>query len=227
MPRTPQSKLFPNPQMNFTAGRYMPPSNNTAAQPSLFQRGDPYARNQPFSVRQALGSGGIPGASPSLLANSTAPGPQALGGELPGSIPIESQVERILGASAGLMPGPSGEPTPTSLDALRLLQEQKFGIDPSTPVSPTDGGPTVAASDLALAARALQPGVENNPFITPEGKKALARGGVPSFNQINPAFYRYSSPTVVQALQALYPMTQLFGPQDASFFANLFTPRGL
>lgn len=215
--------------MNFTAGRYMPPSNNTAAQPSLFQRSDPYARNQPFSVRQALGEG-IPGASPSLLANGTAPGPQTAGGAggaIPGDIPIGSQVERILQASAGLAPGPTGEPAPTALDALRLLQEQKFGIDPSTPVSPTDGAPTVAASDLALAAKKVFEGTEGNPFITPEGRKALERGGVPAFNQINPAFYRYSSPTLVQALQALYPMTQLFGPQDASFFANLFRPRGL
>ena len=212
--------------MNFTAGRYLPPSKNAAAQPSLFQRTDPYARNQPFSVRQALG-GNIPGAAPSAIANGVGPGPQAAGGQIPGEIPVESQVERILQASAGLMPGPTGEAAPTALDALRLLQEQKFGVpDPSTPVSTTPGAPTVAASDLALAARTVLEGVQGNPFITPEGKKALARGGVPAFNQINPAFYRYSSPTVIQALTALYPMTQLFSPEDPAFFANLFRPRG-
>lgn len=204
--------------MNFQAGRYLPPSNNTAAQPSLFQRSDPYARNQPFSPQQALG-GGIPGVAPSTVAQGASPQTQ-----LPGTIPIESQVERMLGAAAGLMPGPTGKPTPTSLDALKLLQEH---LPPPGP-PPDPGSPVVPNGDiLAADARAFLAGQANNPFITPEGKAALKEGSVPAFNQVNPAFYRYSSPTVVQALTGLYNQTGLFGPGDIPFFVNLFRPRGI
>lgn len=209
--------------MNFQAGRYLPPSNNVAAQPSLFQRADPYARNQPFSPAQALG-GGIPGVAPSTVANGAPGGPQAL--NEPGAIPFESQIERMLQASAGLIPGPTGQPAPTSLDVLRMLQEQKFGVqegpppDPRSPVNP-------AADILTQDARAFLAGQGNNPFITDEGKAALKAGSVPAFNQVNPAFYRYSSPTVVQALTGLYNQTGLFGPGDIPFFVNLFRPRGL
>lgn len=220
MPRTPDSKLFPNPAMNFTAGRYLPPSNNVAAQPSLFQRADPYARNQPFSVRQALG-GTVPGAAPSTVANGAGQ-PQAQGqGTIPGDIPIQSQIQRILMEDAGLIPPATGAPESTSLDALLLMQkyqtEQEQGAN--TPI--------VGQSDLAAAAKLVLEGVQGNPFITPAGKKALASGAVPQFNQINPAFYRYTTPSVVQALMGLYPMTGLFGPEDPAFMANIFRPRGL
>lgn len=209
--------------MNFKAGRFLPPSNNVAAQPSLFQRGDPFARNQPFSVRQAL-SGGVPGAAPSTVANGATP-ETAGGGEIPGAFPLGAQVERILESAAGLLPGPTGQRTPTSLDALKLLQsqmeaEQGPPPDPRSPVNP-------AADILAQDAKAFLAGQANNPFITEEGKASLAAGSVPAFNQVNPAFYRYSSPTVVQALTGLYNQTGLFGPGDIPFFVNLFRPRGL
>lgn len=53
-------------------------------------------------------------------------------------------------------------------------------------------------------AKLLATDVQNNPFISTEGLGQLQRGLAPLLNQIDPAFFRHTSPVIVQSLLGLY-----------------------
>ena len=176
--------LFPRPNPNFSAGRYMPPSKNTGAQPTMFQRSDPYARNMPQTARQAL---------------AATPGVPAYG---------VSQVAALAGqpmAAYGAQPAPAAPAAP--------------------PVAPA-GTPAVGGNPLANAAQLFGGSVAGNPFIAQGGQQRLQQGLLPDLNQINPAFWRYTSPVIQQALQGLYRSAGV-RPEELEFTAQQWRPMGL
>ena len=67
-----------------------------------------------------------------------------------------------------------------------------------------EGGEDAPLSPTEQAAQLLFGAVRNNPFITPEGRTNLEQGLAPLLNQINPAFWRYTSPTIIKSLESLF-----------------------
>ena len=105
---------------------------------------------------------------------------------------------------------PGGEPTMTS-GGIPL------GDDGTTP-NPNQY--------VANAARLLGPALAGNPFITPEGLARLRRGYAPLENEIQPAFYHYTSPVIQQALAGLRQSVG-YRPEEQQFTASQFQPRSL
>ena len=105
---------------------------------------------------------------------------------------------------------PGGEPTMTS-GGIPL------GADGTTP-NPNRW--------VANAARLLGPALAGNPFITPEGLARLRRGYAPLENEIMPAFYRYTSPVIQNALMGLRQSVG-YRPEEQQFTASQFQPRSL
>ena len=85
-------------------------------------------------------------------------------------------------------PSPPPPPPPTVAPLSETTDEEK-----APELSPTE-----------QAAQLLFGAVRNNPFITPEGRANLEQGLAPLLNQINPAFWRYTSPTIIKSLESLF-----------------------
>ena len=80
--------------------------------------------------------------------------------------------------------------------------------------------------EIANAARLQAMAMRGNPFIDREGLLQMARGFVPNEQQINPAFYRYTSPVIQQALSGLRQSVG-YRPEEQAFTQQAFTPAGL
>ena len=76
------------------------------------------------------------------------------------------------------------------------------------------------------AAQLFSGSVAGNPFITPEELARMRAGYAPLEQGINPAFYRYTSPVIQQALAGLRQSVG-YRPEDAEFITRQFTPAGL
>mgnify|MGYP001573963092 FL=1 len=76
------------------------------------------------------------------------------------------------------------------------------------------------------AAQLFAGSVAGNPFIDPNELARLRAGYAPLEQGINPAFYRYTSPVIQQALAGLRQSVG-YRPEDAAFIAQQFTPGGL
>lgn len=187
--------LFPQPKQ-------ARPSNNV--QP-VFGRVDPF-RRQPQGTTGPLNLGA--GGGVATTAN-----------EIPGDIGFKNIADRMLRASAGLMPGPTGEPTPTSLDALRVLQEglglQAPSVDPAAGLAPAD----IEAAQLVGGA------VAGNPFIGQAGQQRLSQGLLPLFSDIQSGFFRQTDPLIVQQLLALFQGRQI-QPESVLSAIESGRPRG-
>jgi hypothetical protein len=92
-------------------------------------------------------------------------------------------------------------------------------VDASRGVSEQGTGRTAEAAKLLAGA------VQNNPFISVEGLGQLQRGVAPLLNQIDPAFFRHTSPVIVKSLLGLL---QSFGvrPEDVAFQQQAARPEG-
>jgi hypothetical protein len=200
--------MFPDiaKEMNFQEGRVLPPSNNTPAQ-SLFQRDNPFQRNMPGLV--SAGTSSVVDASRQAAAPERTginPVSEATGGEFIEPTPIPT------------IP-PSGQPGSTpfapSGDQLKLIK----------PVSPLD----IMENPKGAAAQTIGAAVLNNPFISAKGRQALREGRIPQLNDIQPAFYRFTDPATVAALQGLIASSSETGPtlEQQEFFTNVFTAPSL
>ena len=196
--------LFPTSDINFSSGKYKPKSKNTAAQPSLFQRSDPYARNLPQTIRQALATGvqaGSPTTQLPTIQRTTAP-------------TIQSST-------------PQNEPRLQSV--YDPNEAANYTISPPGQVSRPAGqpvNPNNPNQQVANASRLLMQAMSGNPFITPEGLQRMQRGFAPLENEINPAFYRYTSPVIQQALSGLRQSVG-YRPEEQQFTAAQMRPRSL
>lgn len=197
--------MFPDlaKEMNFQAGRVLPPSNNTPAQ-SLFQRDDPFQRNMPGTVSALPGTSsvvdaarGVGSAAETAIGTAVVPNPD------------QARIDEINNRT-----GQFGAFQPSG-DQLKLIK----------PVTPLD----ILENPIGAAAQQLGAAVINNPFISAKGRQALREGRVPQLNDIQPAFYRFSDPVTVQALQGLIASSGPTAPtlEQQDFFTNVFRAPGL
>ena len=140
------------------------------------------------------------------------------------------EVRRAADGGGGLPGDPGGTapdiiPRPSPLEAFSALREgrpveaqQTLRLAAGLPAEEELG---VLEGSLADAAKLVSSAVATNPFITPEGKEALAKGRLPLLGDISPAFYRHTSPSIVQSLQGLFIGTGLFRPEDLQAAANI------
>ena len=77
---------------------------------------------------------------------------------------------------------------------------------------------------LAEASKLIGGAVAGNPFINAAGQQSLAAGQVPQLNTIDPAFLRYTSPTITQMLQGLFQSGGVVRPEDFTFALNQWRP---
>ncbi len=119
-----------------------------------------------------------------------------------------------------------GESTPEGTDRQRLEDLRRFDrlgfakeMDARRGITEEGTGKTAEASRLLAGA------LQNNPFISTEGLGQLQRGVAPLLNQIDPAFFRHTSPVIVKALVGLL---QSFGirPEDLAFQQQAARPEG-
>ena len=80
--------------------------------------------------------------------------------------------------------------------------------------------------DIRNAAQLFGGAVAGNPFITPEELARMQAGYAPLEQGINPAFYRYTSPVIQQAMAGLRQSVG-YRPEDAQFAAQQWTPASL
>lgn len=129
------------------------------------------------------------------------------------------------GGSRGFTDDPGGSmdiiPVPSPVEALQALREgrpvearRSLRLGAGLPAEEELG---VLEGSLAEAAKLVSRSVATNPFITPDAKEKLAQGRLPLLGDISPAFYRHTSPSIVQALQGLFLGTGLFTPEDLEF----------
>ncbi len=144
------------------------------------------------------------------------PGSQEVVGWTPDGLPIigyNPDGSPIIGTPA---PAPTPTPAPT----------------PSFTPRPRPGGGTTeedATSELSpteQAAQLLFGAVSGNPFITSEGRANLEQGLAPLLYQFNPAFWRYTSPTIIRALEGLFQSLGL-NTNDLRFTIGSRTPTAL
>ena len=196
---------FPDSVMNFASGTGRRPSNNQGDQ-SVFRPADPYAG------QTGMRTGG---AESSVMDAINLRSQMRQAGQSPFGVPYQSAP-----AFAPATPTPGlaeggffGPPVPTAIQP--------------PPVNPfaTYGGlnPDV---DIRNAAQLFAGSVAGNPFITPEELARLQAGYAPLEQGINPAFYRYTSPVIQQALAGLRQSVG-YRPEDAAFIARQFTPGSL
>lgn len=133
------------------------------------------------------------------------------------------------GAAGGIAPPsiPGGAPTAgAGLEGLQSL----VGWSPEALGSLGDitasGKMNTTNPEIANAARGLSGTMKGNPFITQEGLLQMARGFAPDENQIDPAFYKYTSPVIQQMLQGLRTSTG-YRAEDQAFTQQQFTPGAL
>lgn len=107
-----------------------------------------------------------------------------------------------------------------------LYKDPSTGVISGTPplASIQPIAPTISpGSYVADAARLLGGAVGNNPFISQAARTGLSEGGVPALNQISPAFFRYTTPSISQALLGLFE--SIGRPREDSLFTvNQFRP---
>ena len=122
---------------------------------------------------------------------------------------------------------PGGAPTPGA--GLQGLQSF-IGMSPEDLAAMREiyaSGPmNTQNAPLANAARLQAQAMRGNPFISREGLLQMARGFTPNENQIDPAYYQYTSPVIQQALQGLRTSAG-YRPEDQMFTQQQFTPMGL
>ena len=197
--------MFPSSDMNFDQGRFLQPSNNTAAQ-SLFQRNDPFAQNIPGVNGEAS-----PAGVSSVLDVAMAQQGGAVVGEPTQFDPVAQ------GPQLNFAP-------PDRRDAPGFgSRAEGANAQLVKPVAPVD----ILTNPIGAEAQKLGAVFLNNPFISPKGRQALREGRVPQMNDLQPAFFRFTSPDNVQALQALIRRADSAGgtgPTQSTqeFFANVF-----
>ena len=211
--------LFPRPNPNFATGRYNPPSKNVAQQ-EMFQQNNPYASNvmgatlnappvQPGSMMDIYNRYGQQGATVGPLAAATAPVAAAVGSFGAGTSIDDIARSYYAGVPNTIPP---------------VLQPP---VGPNVPTPPLPGTPPLQnTGPLADAARLFSGSVAGNPFINAAGQGRLSTGYLPDMNQINPAFWRYTSPVIQQALSGLY-QSGGFRPEDLDFARNIARPLGM
>jgi hypothetical protein len=111
---------------------------------------------------------------------------------------------------------------PALLDYIRGLGTGGTTTQPPVGVG---GGQPVQPDANAAAARLLGGAVASNPFVTGAGVERLSSGLLPELNAFNPAFSRYTSPLITQAMQGLF---QSAGVPLAhqQFLQEMFRPPG-
>ena len=182
--------------MNFTSGDVQQPSKNIGQQ-KVFRSSDPYAGQ-------------------SRVANAWER--QRLRVD---SMPRQSPFLQTVGGA---------EMQPQMTPAM-----QPFGPPPPVMGQPTmqpPGDPYAAYGgmnpnmDIRNAAQLFGGAVAGNPFIDPEELARMQAGYAPLEQGINPAFYRYTSPVIQQALAGLRQSVG-YRPEDAQFITRQFTPGSL
>ena len=201
-----QKPIFPTSDINFSSGEYRSKSKNVAAQPTMFDKPNPYARNLPYNVRQALTTG-IQVGTPRSQA------PQ-----------LQTEYGAQKPTTGFTVSGGYGQPVQPTYDPNEAAN---YTISPpgtvARPVGEDQNNPN---QQVSSAARLLMQALSGNPFITPEGIQRMQRGYAPLENEINPAFYRYTSPVIQQALSGLRQSVG-FRPEEQQFTAAAFRPRSL
>ena len=201
-PRRPRRRrqapaLFNQPSANFSSGRYTPPSKNIAAQ-TMFRSSDPYAQ------------GGVLGVVGQRLPYDP---------NRPSTMPVTVPQAPVNPYASRVMP-PS------------ILPYAAPPVAPIVPVTPGYGAAAPPGTgfnpDTAIrnAAQLFAGSVAGNPFIDPNELARMRAGYAPLEQGINPAFYRYTSPVIQQALMGLRQSVG-YRPEDAAFIAQQFTPGGL
>lgn len=115
-------------------------------------------------------------------------------------------------------------PRPSPTEAFNALQEGR-PVEAQQALRRAAGLPAdeelgVLEGSLAEVAKLLGPAVASNPFLNARAKEMLAKGRAPLFEDISPAFYRHTAPSIVQTLQGLLAGTGGFTREDIDFFAN-------
>ena len=197
--------LFSQPDINFSSGKYQRPSKNIDQQ-RLFSSRDPYARDSDDrqSVDRPRSVLGVIGRARELGQPAAQPAAQSVAAPMSPFDAIDQAI--ATGQPMTVPPGYAGGPRPP---------------DPYAAY----GG---ANPDMAIrnAAQLFSGSVAGNPFITPEELARMRAGYAPLEQGINPAFYRYTSPVIQQALAGLRQSVS-YRPEDAEFIARQFTPGGL
>ena len=195
--------------MNFTSGKVQRPSKNIGQQ-TVFRPADPYAgESQVMDAinNQRLTSFGSPGAmQPGAYTNADA---QAWAG----------QYQRP-------MPSPFGPPAQPMMGLMAASMQQP--VDPYARFGGLNQNVDIRNAAQLFGQSLTDPitGGPGNPFIDPEELARMRAGYVPLEQGINPAFYRYTSPVIQQALAGLRQSVG-YRPEDAQFIARQFTPGGL
>ncbi len=193
--------MFPSSDMNFDKGRFLQPSNNVGAQ-NLFQRDDPFAQNIP-GVNGEASPAGV--SSVLDVAIAQAGQPTAVGE------PVQTAPINFAPPDRRDAPGEGFRPRGANAELVK-------------PVTALD----IVTNPIGAAAQELGAVLVNNPFISPKGRQALREGRVPQMNDLQPAFFRFTSPDNVAALQGLIQQADSAGgtgPTQSTqeFFANIFT----
>ena len=116
-------------------------------------------------------------------------------------------------------------PRPSPTEAFNALQEGR-PVEAQQSLRRAAGLPAeekldVLEGSLAAVAKELAPAVASNPFISNEAKQALSEGRLPLLGDISAAFYRHTSPTVVQILQGLFTSSGFLRQEDLEARANI------
>ncbi len=189
-----------------------PPNRNPLIESSGGFQGTGAGLQDPFStaaagtsLTSALGPGG-----PFLVTSDNPFTQSRFGGQIGGGTNIPTIAETTPeGADRQMM------------DDLRRFDRLGFAkeLDRRRGITEQGTGKTAEASKLLAGA------LQNNPFISPEGLGQLQRGVAPLLNQIDPAFFRHTSPVIVKSLLGLL---QSFGvrPEDVAFQQQAARPEG-
>ena len=220
---------------NYARHQFVSPGIHTELAPQGWRLG--YTGGMPGDPNAVQNTGALANTYQRYLSNSP-PSAYAPGSPLAGLIDRYQQF--IAQAGAG------GNPTPVGSN-INVQQGGGFGpqIIPPPGGAPSPqypgGEPTMTSGGIPLgddgttpnpnqyvanAARLLGPALAGNPFITPEGLARLRRGYAPLENEIMPAFYRYTSPVIQQALMGLRQSVG-YRPEEQTFTAEAFRPRSL
>ena len=204
--------MFPSSDMNFEKGRFLSPSNNAPAQ-SLFQRNDPFAQNVPGV---GTGASEAPAGVSSVLDVALA---QSGAGVVD---PIVAQPV-VQAPALSTASDPRDDPT-TAAGSFRPTGDQLKLVQPVRALD-------ILENPKGAAAQVLGGVLINNPFISAKGRQALREGRVPQMNDLQPAFFRFTDPTVIAELQQLIAAAQGSGESPSirsqEFFSNVFTAPSL
>lgn len=197
-------------------------SNNAGFQ-NILGRFDPYrGQRQSATANQPIWGAGQGAPTYSDLLQNLAPGSTAkVAPDLQGSF------TEALAPYQPFTPGGQTGVFPALLDYIRGLGTGGTTAQPPAPTADVIGGGGVQTTpELAAAARLLGGATATNPFIDPAGRERLQGGLLPELNAINPAFYRYTSPLITQAMQGLF---QSGGVPLAHqrFLQEMFRPPGI